>query len=100
MLDENRIQSAIARPYCGYYRSLHEKAAALVHGVVSNHGFIDGNKRTALYLVDLLLERSGFILTAPDEALVDLIGDIAEGELSVEDLTDWFKENIAFDETP
>ena len=51
ILDENGIRSAIARPYCGYYHTLHEKAAALVHSIVLNHGFVDGNKRTAYYLV-------------------------------------------------
>ena len=49
ILNANALKSAIARPYHGYHRRIHKKAAALVHGIVSNHGFVDGNKRTALY---------------------------------------------------
>ena len=52
MVNEHAIQSAIARPYHGYHRLIQQKAAAPVHGIVRNHGFADGNKRTALYLVE------------------------------------------------
>ncbi len=48
ILNPSAVESALARPYHGYHRHIHEKAAALVHGIVSNHGFVDGNKRTAL----------------------------------------------------
>ena len=51
------IQSAITRPYDGHHRFIHQKAAALAHGVVCNQGFVDGNKRTALYLVELLARK-------------------------------------------
>ena len=58
ILNEHAVRSALARPYHGYHRRIHEKAAALLHGIVSNHGFVDGNKRTGLYLIELLLRRS------------------------------------------
>src|SRR5438445_194495 len=45
------IESAIGRPYTGYYPRLHQKAAALVESLVRNHGFIDGNKRTAFIIL-------------------------------------------------
>ena len=69
IVNEHAIQSAIARPYHGYHRRIHEKAAALVHGVVCNHGFADGNKRTALYLVELLVQRSGYEFVEDDEVI-------------------------------
>ncbi|GLT09062.1 Fic family protein [Sulfitobacter porphyrae] len=50
------IQSAISRPYSGYHRSIAAKASALLESVVGNHGFIDGNKRTAWILVELLIK--------------------------------------------
>ena len=46
-----------------------EKAAALLHSLVLNHGFIDGNKRTALLSLHLLLDRSGYEIT-PVEGLM------------------------------
>ena len=54
------IESAIARPYSGYHRRIHEKCAALLESLALNHGFIDGNKRTAVLAVDLLIRRSGY----------------------------------------
>jgi death on curing protein len=58
------IESAIARPYSGYHRALAAKCAALIESVASNHGFIDGNKRTTLILVNLLIRKSGYDLMA------------------------------------
>ena len=89
------IESAIGRPYSGYYRSIEAKAAALLESVVGNHGFADGNKRTALLLVDLLIERSGYRLYIPDgERLDDLIVSVAEGAVTFDHLRMWFKARI------
>ena len=85
------IQSAIARPYSGYHRSLAHKSAALLHSVVNNHGFVDGNKRTAWLLVELLIERSGYHLDVPDdEPIDDLVVSVAEGSPDFEALQAWF----------
>ena len=54
------IESALARPYSGYHPAIQNKAAALLHSVVGNHGFVDGNKRTAWLLVETLIHRSGY----------------------------------------
>jgi death-on-curing protein len=59
---EPSIRAAIGRPYIGYYRSIERKAAALFESLACGHAFNDGNKRTAVLLVDLLLERSGYTL--------------------------------------
>jgi death-on-curing protein len=59
---EPGIRAAIGRPYSGYYRAIERKAAALFESVACGHAFTDGNKRTAVLLVDLLLERSGYRL--------------------------------------
>ncbi len=68
----------------------YEKAAALVHGIVSNHGFVDGNKRTAVYLVELLAVRSGFRLRVDDLVLADVMTDVARGKMNYEELATWF----------
>ena len=60
--DIGRVEAAIGRPYNGYYRAIYRKAAALIQSVAINHGFIDGNKRTALILFYLLIEKSGYII--------------------------------------
>ncbi|MFN7597855.1 MAG: Fic family protein [Cereibacter sp.] len=50
------IESAISRPYSGYHRSIARKSAALLHSVATNHGFVDGNKRTAWFLAMILID--------------------------------------------
>src|SRR5581483_9899442 len=93
-------ESAIARPYSGYYRRIEQKAAALVESVAANHGFADGNKRTALILVYTLLERSGFELCpllaseSLNEAVEELILGVAEGKMPFDDMVHWFKSRI------
>ena len=94
LLNEHGVLSALARPYDGYHRRIHEKAAALLHGVVCNHGFIDANKRTALYLVELLVQRSGYEFVETDAEVVETILAVARGEMGYDELTDWFSGRI------
>ncbi|MFT3973459.1 MAG: Fic family protein [Amaricoccus sp.] len=55
------IESALARAYSGYHRPIADRAAAVLHSMVGNHGFVDGNKRTAWLLVEILISRSGYV---------------------------------------
>lgn len=60
--------------------------------MVGNHGFVDGNKRTAWLLVEILIERSGYRLDIDDEEPIDdLVVAVAARELDFEDLNVWFK---------
>lgn len=97
----NALLSAIGRPYTGYYRPIASKAAALLQSVATNHGFIDGNKRTSLILLNLLLDRSGYRLEPVDEredlnrALEDFIADcVVGGHWPVEQIAEWLKVRI------
>ena len=94
IVNEDAVLSAIARPYHGYHRLIHQKAAALLHGIVSNHGFVDGNKRTALYLVELMVQRSGYVFVEDDMVIVEVITSVARGETSYGDLAEWFRERL------
>ncbi|MDE0393922.1 MAG: type II toxin-antitoxin system death-on-curing family toxin [Gammaproteobacteria bacterium] len=94
ILNRSAIQSAIARPYHGYHPRIHQKAAALVHAIVTNHGFVDGNKRTALYLVELLAVRSGYRLSVEDLVVADIVTAVARGELGYEELAAWFEPRL------
>ncbi|TVQ53259.1 MAG: type II toxin-antitoxin system death-on-curing family toxin [Rhodobacteraceae bacterium] len=95
VLNQAAIESALGRPYSGYHRSISKKAAALLHGIVQNHGFVDGNKRTALLVTLLLIERSGYRLQVqPDEPLDDVVVQVADGQMDFDDLTVWFQRRI------
>ena len=94
ILNPSAIQSAIARPYHGYHPRIHQKAAALVHGLVTNHGFVDGNKRTAVYLMELLAVRSGYRLAEEDLVLADTVTAVACGDCGYEELALWFEARL------
>jgi death-on-curing protein len=93
------IESAIARPFSGYYREFVRKAAALVHSLALNHGFVDGNKRTALIVLSLFIERSGrrFEAESDDELNIEIenvILRIVEHNIDFESLVDWMKSRV------
>ena len=90
ILNLNLIHSAIERPYSGYYRSMPRKAAALVQSMATNHGFVDGNKRTTLILTYTLIARSGYDLIAAEDC-----GDI---EIEFEDLLLSVSDHLPFEE--
>ena len=87
------LLSALGRPYHGYHRTIWEKAAALLHGVASSHGFNDGNKRTAWLVTDLLYVQSGYeIDLVENDRIDDLMVDVVRGIVSQEELKIWLKE--------
>lgn len=97
IVNPGSVESAIARPYAGYYCAITSKAAALVESLVGNHGFADGNKRTAVILLNLLLERSSYRLKSPEDPtksiqqeVEEMILAIARGQLSFDELVRWF----------
>ena len=95
VINSGGIESAIARPYSGYFRPISRKSAALLHALVQNHGFVDGNKRTALLTTLLLIERSGYAIALDaDERIDDMVVAVAAGELSFDDLCEGFKARL------
>ncbi len=69
ILDLGLLDSALGRPRSGYYATLSEQAAALLHSLAKNHPFVDGNKRVAFALTAVFLLMNGYRLVAkPDDA--------------------------------
>lgn len=94
------VESAIGRPYSGYYRSIERKTSALVHSMATNHGFADGNKRTTVIVMHLLLKESGFrLVTKPrdgslDQSIENMVLAVVEHEMTYDDLVAWFTKRI------
>jgi death on curing protein len=92
--DEGLLKSAMARArnLAGYGDpDAANLAAAYAYGIARNHPFIDGNKRTAAVVSETFLVLNGFDLTATDAEVVVAILALAAGELSEEELADWFR---------
>jgi death-on-curing protein len=95
--DPGLLESAMARP-----RNLvaygdpdaASLAAAYAYGLARNHPFVDGNKRTAAVLSETFLAINGLLLNATDAELVVAFLALAAGELSEEELADWFRSRI------
>ena len=73
VLDKGLLESALARPRSGYYRSLSEQAAALMQSLAMNHTFVDGKKRVAFALTAVFLNMNGFKLSVETRAGVYFI---------------------------
>ena len=68
-----------------------QKTAAILHSMVGNQCFADGNKRMAWLLAELLIERSGYRLAIPDdERIDDLVVAVASGQMTFAELVAWF----------
>ncbi len=96
--DLGAVQSALARPRnLDSYEDcddLARLATAYAYGIARNHGFADGNKRTALVTADLFLMLNGYELSSsPAENVLTILG-VAEGSLSEEELVAWVRDNI------
>jgi len=70
-------------------------AAAYAFGIARNHPFVDGNKRTAAVFAETFLVLNGYALNATDAELVVAVLALAAGELSEEELADWFRGHLA-----
>ncbi len=96
ILNLDVIESAVGRPYTGYYPKLWQKAGAIAQSIAGNHGFTDGNKRTALYLLLLLIDESGYRLEpiAGEDiqaAITDLLVQIADHKIEIDGITEWLR---------
>ena len=96
--DSGALESAMARPLnLAAYGSPDAAAlaAAYAFGIARNHPFVDGNKRTAAVVSETFLSLNGFVLAATDAELVVAFLALAAGELSEEEMADWFRERLA-----
>ncbi len=97
--DLNLLVSALAQPevtYGGEYlhADLFEMAAAYLFHIVSNHPFIDGNKRVGLEAALIFLEINRVELQVSDEELVELVLATATSQMPKEAIADFFRKHV------
>jgi death on curing protein len=92
------LESAAFRPQSTFsnldlYPELFDKAAALMHSLILNHPFIDGNKRTGSASTLVFLEVNGFRLKVGKDVFLQTVLDIESKKMTIEDIAQWLKIN-------
>jgi len=98
--DLGALESAVAQPLATFssrelYPTIPEKAAALGFSLVSNHPFIDGNKRTAHASMETFLILNGFQIEASVDEQEQLMVGLAAGSISREQLVSWLRDHMS-----
>lgn len=98
--DNGLLESALESCYATFsgvelYPTKEEKAAQLGFSLVSNHAFVDGNKRIGMYIMLSFLELNGIRIDATNDDVVKMGLGIASGEIRREDILEWIKEHRA-----
>ena len=95
--DSGMLESALVRPQnlaVDGKPDAAELAAAYAFGIAPNHPFVDGNKRTAAVVSETFLALNGYIIAATDAEIVVAFLALAAGELSEEEMADWFRTHL------
>ncbi len=96
--DEGLLESALARPRQLFNHGnpdLCALAAAYVAGIVKNHPFVDGNKRTGFLAGAMFLEINGLKLNASEPDATRMVIQLAAGLASEGNLAEWFRQNTS-----
>lgn len=93
--DEGMLESALNRPLQKIQYAnpdIFELAAAYLFGIVKNHPFIDGNKRTGYLAADVFLALNGWSVEAEQEEIISFVLAVASGEIDETGAAMFFKD--------
>ena len=96
--DQGLLESAVAMPAAGmrgqfFHKDLFEMAAAYAFYIVSNHPFVDGNKRAGAEAALVFLEMNGVEVDASEDDLVAVTLAVAEGRAGKAEVAEFFRKN-------
>ena len=94
--DEGLLESALESAFSTFagqelYPSKEEKGARIGFSLISNHAFVDGNKRIGVYVMLTFLEVNGIRLDCTNEDVVYVGLSVADGSMKYEELLSWIK---------
>ena len=95
--DEGLLESALSKPknLFAYAKPTHaEMAASYAAGIIINHPFFDGNKRTGFMVAAVFLDVNGYELTATEESVVENTLGLTAGMLKEKGYAAWLKDNL------
>ena len=96
--DEGLLESALEAAFSEFggvefYPTKEEKAARLGYSLISNHAFVDGNKRIGMYIMLTFLEVNGIHMDCTNEDVVHAGLSVAAGTMDYEGLLAWVREH-------
>lgn len=94
--NQSLLESALDRPKNLFHHEgadLFTLARVYADGIVNNHPFVDGNKRTGFVAAVLFIECNGFVFSAPEEEVVTMILGLAAKTTSKEVLALWLRDS-------
>lgn len=96
--DEALLNSALESAFATFdgkelYPTKEEKGARLGYSLISNHAFVDGNKRIGMYVLLTFLEINGVKIRPTNQELARVGLAVAAGEMKYEELLEWILEN-------
>ena len=97
--DRALLDAALAAAFSGvadreFYPTKEEKAAKLGFDLISNHAFLDGNKRIGMYVMLTFLEANGIRVEAENEDVAAVGLAIASGNMNYDNLLNWVRGHI------
>lgn len=97
--DRGILESAINRPYQTFdqnelYPLPVDKAAAIFESIISNHPFVDGNKRTAYVLMRLILLENDLKIYADQNEKYEFVISAAKGEIKFDEIREWLTNHM------
>jgi death on curing protein len=97
VFDKTLIESALARPqHAAIYENadIIRQAATLLFGLIKNHPWNGGNKRTATALTDSFLYRNGYDLIYGTEEIIELVLAVESDKWKVDEIENWLRERV------
>ena len=96
--DEGLLESALDAAFSGFggvefYPTKEEKGARLGYNLISNHAFVDGNKRIGMYVMLTFLEVNGIRMDCTNEDVVHAGLSVADGSMDYDGLLAWVREH-------
>lgn len=96
--DSGLLDSALNAPFQTFdetdlYPSLLQKGARLGYSLITNHPFVDGNKRIGIHIMLIFLEINGVEVNYTQEELIKIGLGLADGKMKYEELIQWLKEH-------
>lgn len=97
VFDRSLVESALSRPRQALAyedADLIRQAATLCYGLIRNHPWVGGNKRTATAITNEFLKRNGKVIVAPTNEIVTLVLAVEGSTWGVDEIEDWLRPRV------